>query len=84
MSANGDTPILPEKYHMALVFLACYLCAVEGDDARGDRFWDAFTNLVNLARSKNVEGRFGNDWPVIGEDDMSGVLYQEPDIDKQW
>jgi len=81
MTDPAHVPVIPKKYHLALVFLACYLCCLEGDDSRQETFWGGFVRLTNIASGKDTEDRYGNDWPVIGDSAADSMLFQELDID---
>jgi len=67
MFDDANIPVVPVKFHMALVFLSAFICAREGDDVRADQFYTDFTKIAQLAGYAEVDERFGNRWPVIGE-----------------
>jgi len=80
MSDNNDEPIIPEQYHIALVFYAAYMCALEGDDDRRTEFYNNFVQMLNLMGAKIVEDRYGDKYPVIGEE-QTDIIYNDPFTD---
>ena len=42
MDATGDIPIIPEEHQYIPIWWACYLCSLEGDDARINHFRELF------------------------------------------
>jgi hypothetical protein len=74
MVNSGDVPAIPKKFHLALVYLAGYMGALEGDDTRSSELYTKFTQLAGLAGSKITEDRFGNMWPVMGGREPSDDL----------
>jgi len=68
MAAAGDTPIIPQEHHMLLVFYACYLASVEGEDDRVNVFFAEWERGLNKAM---IDVAKKNPWP---QPDMSERL----------
>lgn len=80
MSADASTPKIASQYHMALVSFACFICCIEGDDTREDRFDNLFSRMVDIANDKVTDERYGNRWPVIGESATDSPFRTDRDL----
>lgn len=51
LTADGNTPRLPEQYHDAIVDLACFYGALKAKEmGMADRFQDAYTHWISIMR----------------------------------
>ena len=64
MSAVGDVPIIPAEHHMALVFYACMLGCIEGDDTRLAVFNQLWMQAIEKAKADVVQKY---PWPAVDQ-----------------
>jgi len=67
MTADANEPYLPKKYQMALVYYACYVCGLEGDDTRRKDFASAFSEITGFAIEQETKDYFDQGWPEMGD-----------------
>lgn len=80
MTEDAHTPKIVQQYHLALVWFACGLCSIEGDDVRQAKFDSLFSLMADIASDKSTDERYGNKWPVIGESATDSPFHTDTDL----
>ena len=69
MTNNSDEPGIPEEHHYIPIWWACYLCAIEGDDARVNHFKELFMTELKASITDIVNKVFPEiDTGITGEE----------------
>lgn len=68
MTNISDTPIIPVEHHRLLVFYACYMCCIEGDDVRANIFKSEWEQGLLRGNLEVINKVYGDGFPVVGED----------------
>jgi len=66
MSDDEDTSILPEEWHMCIVYYAALHYAVDRDDSKKNDFATLYKMALDDAIVQSVQKEYSEEWPQIG------------------